>query len=437
MRHALCLAGSLLALLLSLDARAADLAPRDVVSGVAKAIEDHYYDANRGKDIADGLRSDASQGRFDALQDPRDLATALTGRLKPLDAHFAVRWSPPGAGAAKSAPAVMARHARSPADDGAARSNFGIRRVEVWPGNVGYIDLREFADFEFGVPDAPARRAIEAALQLVAHADALIIDLRNNGGGSPAMVGYLASAFTPKGADIYNTFHSRGGTQSEAPRDWYPNPRLDVPLYVLTSGRTGSAAEAFAYTLKNAGRATLVGEASGGAANPGGMVDVGSGFSVFVSSGSPVSPITGRNWEGDGVAPDVPTSPDAAPDKAQALALAAILKRAAPGAEVTDTRWALEALLAHGTAPETGPLAQYVGHYDAVTIGEQDGRLSLRRGRRPPLFLQALGDGVFSVDGDSSQRVRFERDAQGKVIALETLWADGNASRYRRVEAAL
>ena len=433
MRHALCLAGSLLALLLSLEARATDLAPREVVSGVAKAVEDHYYDANRGKDIADGLRDDASQGRFDALQDPRDLATALTGRLKPLDAHFAVRWSPPGA--SKSAPAVMARRARS-ADDGAARSNFGIRRVEVWPGNVGYIDLREFADFEFGVPDAPARRAIEAALQLVVHADALVIDLRNNGGGSPAMVGYLASAFTPKGADIYNIFHSRGGTQSEAPRDWYPTPRLGVPLYLLTSGRTGSAAEAFAYTLKNAKRATLVGDASGGAANPGGMVDAGSGFSIFVSSGSPVSPITGRNWEGDGVAPDVSTSPDAAPDKAQALALAAILERAGPGAEVTDTRWALEALRARTTAPETGPLAQYVGHYDAVTIGEQDGRLSLRRGRRPPLFLQAVGDGVFSVDGDSSQRVRFERGAQDKVIALETLWADGNASRYRRVEAA-
>ena len=72
-----------------------------------------------------------------------------------------------------------------------------------------------------------------AALQLLSDSDAVIIDLRGNGGGSPAMVGYLTSAFTPKGADIYNTFHSRDGTFSEAPRDWYPSPRLDVKLRVF------------------------------------------------------------------------------------------------------------------------------------------------------------------------------------------------------------
>ena len=107
------------------------------------------------------------------------------------------------------------------------RGNFGVRRVEVLPGNVGYIDLREFANFAFGRPDEPARRAIEAALQMVSATDAVIIDLRENGGGAPAMVGYLTSAFTPKDAKIYNVFHSRRGTRSEAPSDWYPTPRLE------------------------------------------------------------------------------------------------------------------------------------------------------------------------------------------------------------------
>src|SRR3546814_2621954 len=83
------------------------------------------------------------------------------------------------------------------------------------------------------------------------------------------MVGYLASAFVARGADIFNTFHSRAGTQSEAPADWYDAPRPAVPLYVVVNARTGSAAESFAYTLQQAGRATIVGEASGGAANPG------------------------------------------------------------------------------------------------------------------------------------------------------------------------
>jgi C-terminal processing protease CtpA/Prc len=141
------------------------------------------------------------------------------------------------------------------------------------------------------------------------------------------MVGYLVSAFTPKGANIYNTFRRRDGSDSEAPRDAYAHPRLSVPLYILISAHTGSAAESFAYTLKNAGRATIVGETSGGAANPGGPVNVGNGFSVFVPTGSPISPITNTNWEGTGVVPDVKVAPAAALGAARTLALQALNKR--------------------------------------------------------------------------------------------------------------
>src|SRR3546814_18373422 len=99
------------------------------------------------------------------------------------------------------------------------------------------------------------------------------------------MVGYLASAFVARGADIFNTFHSRAGTQSEAPADWYDAPRPAVPLYVVVNARTGSAAESFAYTLQQAGRATLVGEASGGAANTGATVATREGRAIGRASG--------------------------------------------------------------------------------------------------------------------------------------------------------
>src|SRR5690606_41154168 len=124
---------------------------------------------------------------------------------------------------------------------------------------------------------------------------------RGNRGGSPAMVGYLASAFVARGADIFNTFHSRDVAHSEAPADWYHAPRPTVPLYVVVNGHTGSAAESFAYTLQQAGRATVVGETSGGAANPGGPVPTPGGLEVFVPTGSPVNPFSGGNWEGTGV----------------------------------------------------------------------------------------------------------------------------------------
>jgi hypothetical protein len=403
---------------------------RAYVDNVAAAIEENFYDAARARQIADDLRKRAASGEYDKLVDNRDLATTLTDQLKPLDRHFSVVWSP-------TSPASSPRRGEgpphgAPSPDLDRRANYGIRRVEVQPGNIGYIDLRQFADFEFDKPDQPARKAIEAALDLVAGTDALIIDLRNNGGGSPAMVGYLSSAFTPKGADIYNTFHYRQGTASEAPADWYAKPRLQTPLYLLVSARTGSAAEAFAYTLKNAKRAVIVGEASAGAANPGGQVDAGNGFGVFVSSGSPLSPITHTNWEGDGVQPDVAATPATAPNVAKALALETVLKQTQPANAALDSRWALEALRAETTPPKPVAFGDYVGSYGALVIGQDGTSLYLQRGRRPAALLTSLGDDLFTLTGEPGTRIHFERDPKGAVSAFETRGSDGSSSHYRR-----
>jgi hypothetical protein len=424
----------LLALLLSQPSASwAASSPRAHVAGVAQAIEDEYFDADRGEAIAGQLRDAAAAGSFDALVDPRELASALTARLRPIDRHFSVSWTPPAAASAAAA-GLPARPMQDEHQD--RRSNYGIRGLEILPGNVGSLDMRYFADFEFSDTDAPARRAMDAALQLLAGTDALIIDLRDNGGGSPAMVGYLASAFTAPGAPIFNTFQRRDGSGSEAPLRSHPSPRLHVPLFVLVSARTGSAAESFAYTLKNAGRARIVGEPSAGAANPGGAVDAGNGFRVFVSTGSPVSPITGRNWEGEGVLPDVPSSPEEAPALAQELALEAVLAAGITGIGAVQARWALETLHAERAPSVPVPLADYAASYGSLQVLVQDGQLSLRNGRRPALSLLPLGQDRFAVRGHASMRVRFVRDTSGRVIAVETLNPDGNLGRFPRETSA-
>lgn len=286
-------------------------APRERVDAVADAIATNYFDAARGKSIADDLRRDASRGAFDALS-PQALADTLTQRLRPLDRHFRVRWNGESA-----APAPTAGPRRPPP------ANHGIAAVETLPGDIGHLRLGEFAHFEFGDAKAPARIAIDDALAALSGTRAMIVDLRGCRGGSPSMVGYLASAFVAPGADIYNTFHTRTQTLSEAPDTPYAKPRTKVPLYVLVDGGTGSAAESFAYTLQSAKRATVVGERSAGAANPGAMIDIGDGFSVFVSDGTPVNPITHANWETTGVAPDVAVASADALDAALRLARAA------------------------------------------------------------------------------------------------------------------
>jgi hypothetical protein len=411
---------------------AAQVAPRPVVEGGAKAIADNYFDPAKGAALAGQLRAEAAKGAYDRLTDPRDLAMALSDRLRPEDRHFVVHWAPETAPSASTAgPAPVA----APRPDPFRRANYGVRRIEILGGNLGYIDLRFFADIAFGQPDDPIRKTIDAALQTVVNADAVIIDVRENGGGSSGMVGYLTSAFTPKGADIYNTFKHRDRTESEAPLDWYPAPRLTTPLYILISGRTGSAAEALAYTLKNAGRAVIVGEPSAGAANPGGPVKVGGGFSIFVSDGTPISPITKTNWEGAGVQPDVPIAADKALTKARELALEAVLKTAT-GSIAREATWALEAIRAEANPPATKPLTDYAGPYGAIEVVQADGRIALKRGTRPLTLLQPLGGDAFTVVGDPSRRMLFERDAQGTVTAFEAMGVEGPAQRFRRGAAA-
>lgn len=394
--------------------------PREVAERVAATIEASYFDASEGARIAGELRRATGSGAFDRLQEPRELATALTDRLKPLDQHFAVRWSAPGT--------EPAGHGRGPVPD-PARSNFGIRKVQLLPANVGYLELGYFADIDFDDPADPARKAIDAALQLLAHADAVLVDVRDNGGGSPAMVGYLSSAFVEHGSDIYNTFRWREGGASEAPPQEYPAPRTTMPLYVLTSGRTGSAAEAFAYTLGNAKRAVLVGERTGGAANPGRPFDIGGGFSVFVSTGSPVSPITGRNWEGTGVRPQVEVESSEALGRAQELALAQLLEDGKGG---EAARWALEALRNRAPAPDAATRQALAGDYGTVRIEALADGLQLRVGRRPPQRLRALEGGLFHFESDPTRRVRFDRGAGGVPVAVELLWADGDIARHVR-----
>lgn len=307
MRHTLRRTSALLiGICLAAAVHGADTGPRRHVDAVADAIADRYFDAARGQRIAEDLRRDAQAGRFDALNDPAALADDLTARLRPLDRHFRVRWSADGA--MPSAPGP--RRPMEPSTPG------GIVKVEVLVGNVGYLQLDQFAHFEFDDAQAPARKAIDAALARLSGTDSMIIDVRHNRGGSPHMVGYLVSAFVAADADPYNRFHTRTRTFSEAPAQRYPHPRTDVPLYVLIDAKTGSAAESFAYTLKGARRATVIGQASAGAANPGGMVDIGDGFSVFVSDGTPINPNTGGNWEATGVVPDVAVAPETALDVA-------------------------------------------------------------------------------------------------------------------------
>jgi retinol-binding protein 3 len=204
----------------------------------------------------------------------------------------------------------------------------GIRSARRLPGNIGYLDLAYFS------PDSDAGSAFAAAMQLVSGTDALIVDLRRNGGGSGDAVTALLSYFFDDPIQLTSKVERRNGQSFERQKWTMPyvaGPRYSGnPVFLLSSTHTHSAAEQCAYDLKNTHRATIVGEHTAGDANgSSGEVALGYHFSVFIPDSQPRSPITHSNWQGTGVEPDVATT---APD-ALVTAYKLALKNSKPGLE--------------------------------------------------------------------------------------------------------
>jgi hypothetical protein len=238
---------------------------------------------------------------YDAFAGPREFAETLTKHLQEVsrDKHLRLVYDPEGL-PRRSGPPDPEERARALADE--RRRNFGFDRVERLDGNVGYIELRGFS----GTPEA--RETAVAAMNLVADTDALIFDLRRNGGGSPFMIGILSSYLFERVVHL-NDFYVR---ETDSRREFFTTAEVqgrrygvEKPVYVLTSSRTFSAAEEFTYNLKNLRRATIVGETSGGGAHPGGVRRITDYFGIWLPTGRAINPITKTNWEGTGVEPDI------------------------------------------------------------------------------------------------------------------------------------
>lgn len=230
--------------------------------------------------------------------------------------------------ALRDVPAERERSA-SQADESRAvtvrRSNAGVRRIEILPGNVGYLELTSFFRPE------EASDAIAAAMQTLTHADALILDMRLNGGGSPATVALLASYLLEPGLPLWDIAH-----RPPEPPDHYATVTVSShdakrPVYVLTASQTFSGGEGLAFILQERHRAEIVGEVTAGAANAGRPYRVNARFSVTIPNGQVKSAVGGGNWEGAGVTPDVKAAAADALKVAHARALRGLIDRELPG----------------------------------------------------------------------------------------------------------
>jgi tetratricopeptide (TPR) repeat protein len=186
--------------------------------------------------------------------------------------------------------------------------NYGFQKIEVLEGNIGYVDFRYFAS------PVKATDRVVAAMSFLKYTDAIIYDLRKNGGGNPEMIQLMCSYLFDKKIHLNSLYWRDGDRIVEYwTLDQIEGVRLpDIPVYVLTSHYTFSGAEEFTYNLKTRKRATIIGETTGGGANPGGMFPITKNFGMFIPEGRAINPVTGTNWEGTGVEPDIKVAADSA-----------------------------------------------------------------------------------------------------------------------------
>lgn len=295
-----------------------------VIDSLIQHLDESYIFPETAASMAADLRKRLDAGAYDDLDGARAFAEALTEHLQSVskDKHISVMYSHEPVGEMPSDEEAPSPEMREKLLAFGKGINFGFETVARLPGNVGYLDLRGFFPATLGGETAAA------AMNFVANTDALIIDLRHNGGGDPSMVALLCTYLFPPEPVHLNDLYFR---PDDSTRQWWTFPfvpgtrYVDKPVYVLTSGRTFSAGEEFAYNLQAQKRATIVGETTGGGAHPGGFRKLDDHFGLFVPSGRAINPITRTNWEGTGVAPDLCVPSDRAKDAAHLAALKSLL----------------------------------------------------------------------------------------------------------------
>ena len=472
----------------------------DVLSELARLLEDLYVIPDMAQSLIAMLQETRAGGRYDSLSDPIEFARALTDDMQALsgDKHLRVMFGesipqqvvvvrrdpeneggdagpagpmrivrrvapgaepggasgagPGGASGAESGAGARilsgsesagpvapgsARHPGEGSDGGVFERSPGIAEAKVLPGNVGYVDIRMFKPLD----RAGAREEAARAMKTVEDADALVFDLRMCSGGSPDMVHFLTSyLFPPEPKLLLTYYHAHEEPEQAFTLREIPGRRMpDVPVFVLTSPMTASGGEEFGYGLEHHGRATLIGETTAGAAHGGGVHPVAAGFHAFVPDFRPVHPVTGGDWEGVGVVPDVRVDYAKALSEAHVRALEVLID----GAPSSTRRDALRSTLAEVRAAEEEQAmraqlgeesaSEYVGRFEYRTISAEDGVLYLQRDGGPKLELIPSGaPDEFTLDLVPSAKIRFERNGAGVVDALHVLAMSGNWEVTRR-----
>ncbi|MGD9548534.1 MAG: S41 family peptidase [Candidatus Krumholzibacteriia bacterium] len=406
-----------------------------IIDSITAVIDSIYVLEEPAQRIVTGLRNNLANGDYDDLTDPVPFVERLYREAQAInhDGHFQIAAMPPLDPAAPSAEGEP-----DPADDERRRrldraQNFGFKKAEILSGGIGYLRFDQFSHGD------EAFAAAAAAMNFLSHCNALILDLRSNGGGSASMIRFLCGYLFEEKAHLINwDIRAEKKTVQSYSADYVPGNRmLEQPVYILTSRRTFSAAEEFTFDLRNLERATVVGDTTGGGGHTvATYIFDFEGFRVGirVPYGRAYNPENNEGWEGVGVIPHIAVPAEQALDTAHADALRKLIAAEEDEPIIASYRWGLADLDSrlNPWEPSKDALEQYVGVFGPRRIFLEEGNLYYERTGRSRYRMEPMSEDLFRLIGLDYFRVSFGRDETGTVVKIIGLYDDGRSDESER-----
>jgi hypothetical protein len=372
-------------------------------------------------------------GAYNAITNPAEFAQALNADVHYIydDKHLAIQFDPRFENMLKDTSHKGGVERQRHDELLAARQNYGFKKVEILSGNIGYVYLDRF----FSV-DTNSKSTVDAVFALLKNVDALIFDLRQNGGGDPAMVQYICN-YLFKNRTHLNDLYERRTNKTD--QFWtipaiYSSTFSSLPVYLLVSGRTFSGAEEFSYDLQSLSRATIVGETTGGGAHPVRPIAISNGFVGNIPFARAINPITKKNWEAVGVKPDVQIAADSALDYATLNYFNYQIRNSKDADKVKSLTWARDMLNGrmHPYITDTSGMKLYTGTYAGRIITLKNGALYYARPGLMTTKLIALSANTFKLEGMDNIKLQFHKSGEGNDEELIFLFDDGFVATYKR-----
>jgi hypothetical protein len=396
-----------------------------LVEAVVPILQKQYVFPDVAKKMGDLIRKNLKAGKYLPIDDSQAFAIMLTNDLQSIshDRHLGVRYAPERILEMKTPDEAKKKAVQEYQKKLERIDNHGFKEVKILNHNVGYLKFNQFSDAQ------EAFQVAVGAMAFLANCDALIIDLRENGGGSPEMIQLLSSYFFAGEPRHLNSFYYRLDEKTEQywTQPYVPGRKLaETDLYVLTSSYTFSGAEEFTYNLKNMKRAFIVGETTGGGAHPVRMEILNDNFIIRVPFARAVNPISKTNWEGTGIEPDVKVPAAQALAKAHTLALEKLAVKEKDARIKTTYQWALDGLKAelNPVAIAEDILKSYAGNYGPRKIIFESGSVFYQRENGPKMKMIPMSEDFFRFAEVQYFRLKIVKE-DGRAAGIEGHYDDG------------